>query len=46
MSTEGPATYSHRFQLCAILLPSVDKSSEGNFCKILICRVGYLSLEL
>ena len=31
MSTEGPATYSERFQLCAMLLPSVDKSSEGIF---------------
>ena len=31
MSTEGPATYSDRFQLCAMLLPSVDKSSEGIF---------------
>ena len=28
---EGPATYSDRFQLCAMLLPSVDKSSEGIF---------------
>ena len=31
MYTEGPATYSHRFQLCAMLLPSVDKSSKGIF---------------
>ena len=28
--------------LCAMLLPSVDKSSEGIFCKILICRVTAL----